>query len=59
MTPKGYGVIIGHRELLYDLEGHGDLCNRFDPVYDPSLTTPAGWLSLPQLTVLSRSAIVV
>ena len=24
-----------------------------------SLTTPVGWLSLPQLTVLSRSAIVV
>ena len=33
MTPKGHGVIRGH--LLYDPKGHGDLCGRFDLVYDP------------------------
>ena len=25
----------GHHDLLYDPEGHGDLCGQFDPVYDP------------------------
>ena len=35
MTPKGYGVIRGRRDLLYDPKGHGDLCGRFDLVYDP------------------------
>ena len=34
MTPKGYRVIRGHHDLLYDPKGHGDLCGRFDPVYD-------------------------
>ena len=29
-----YGVIRGHRDLLYDPKGHGDLFGRFDPVYD-------------------------
>ena len=28
-------VIRGSRHLLYDLKGHGDLCGRFDLVYDP------------------------
>ena len=35
MTQKGYWVIRGHSDLLYDSKGHGDLCGRFDPVYDP------------------------
>ena len=35
MTPKGHRVIRGRRDLLYDPKGHGDLCYRFDPVYDP------------------------
>ena len=26
MTPKGHGVIRGRRDLLYDPEGHDDLC---------------------------------
>ena len=34
-TAKGHGVIRGHRDLLHDLNGHGDLCVRFDLVYDP------------------------
>ena len=34
MTQKGHGVIRDHRDLLYDPKGHGDLCGRFDPVYD-------------------------
>ena len=35
MTPKGPWVIRGCRDLLYDPKGHGDLCGRFDQVYDP------------------------
>ena len=35
MTPKGQGVIRCRRCLLYDLTGQGDLCGRFDLVYDP------------------------
>ena len=35
MTPKGYGVIRGSRDLLYDPKGHGDLCGRFDLIDDP------------------------
>ena len=27
--------VTGHCDLLYDPKGHGDLCGRFDPVYDP------------------------
>ena len=38
MTRKGYGVIIGHRDLLFDSKGHGDLCGRFDTVYDPKMS---------------------
>ena len=34
MTPKVQGVIRGRRDLLYDPKGHGDLCDRFDLVYD-------------------------
>ena len=26
MTPKGHGVIIGRRDLLYDPKGQSDLC---------------------------------
>ena len=36
MTPKGHGVIRGHRDLLYDSKGHSDLCGQFDRVYDPN-----------------------
>ena len=35
MTPKGHGVMIDRRDLLYDPKGHGDLFGRFDLVYDP------------------------
>ena len=35
MTPKVHGVNRGHRDLLYDSRGHGDLCRRFDLLYDP------------------------
>ena len=35
MTPKVQEVIRGRRDLLYDPKGHGDLCDRFDIVYDP------------------------
>ena len=34
MTPKGHRVIRGRRDLLYDPKFHGDLCDRFDLVYD-------------------------
>ena len=37
MTPKGHRVgnlIRGRSDLLYDPNGHGDLCGRFDLVYD-------------------------
>ena len=27
--------VTGHCDLLYDPKGHGDLCGRFDLVYDP------------------------
>ena len=35
MTPKGYGVIRGRRDLFYDHQGQGDLYGRFDLVYAP------------------------
>ena len=35
MTPKGHRVIRGRRELLYHLKGYGDVCGRFDLLYDP------------------------
>ena len=35
ITPKGNGVMRGHRDLLYDPILFGDLCGRFDLVYDP------------------------
>ena len=35
MTPKGHGVIRGRRDPLYDPKDLGDLCGRFDLVYDP------------------------
>ena len=35
MTPKIKGVIRGHRDLLYDPKGHGELCDGFDIVYEP------------------------
>ena len=35
MTPKGNGVMKDSCDLLYGLKGHGDLCGRFDLVYDP------------------------
>ena len=35
MTPKGHRVIRGNLDLLYYLKVPGDLCCRFDLVYDP------------------------
>ena len=35
MTSKGHGVIRGRRDLLNDPKCQGDLCGRFDIVYDP------------------------
>ena len=35
MTPKDHRVIKGLHDLLYYTIGHGDLCGRFDLVYDP------------------------
>ena len=35
MTPKGHRVIRSRRDLLYHSKGHGNLCGRFDLVYDP------------------------
>ena len=35
MTPKGYWVSRGHRDLLYDPKGHGDLCVGFDQAMTP------------------------
>ena len=32
---KGHGVIRGRCDLLYDNKVHGDLCRRFNVVYDP------------------------
>ena len=40
--------------LLHSFAGSGKIVIPYT-----GLTTPVGWLSLPQLTVLSRSAIVV
>ena len=34
-NPKGHRVIRGRRDLLYDPKGHVGLCGRFDLVYDP------------------------
>ena len=58
MTPKGHGVIRGHRDLLYDPKGHGDLVvgliylmtpkghgvimGRCDLDYDPMVTFVVG-----------------
>ena len=39
MTPKCNRVIRCRRDLLYDLKSHGDLCGRFDLVYDPKKVT--------------------
>ena len=36
MTQKGQSV-RGHRDLLNDRRGHGDLCGRFDLAYDPKV----------------------
>ena len=35
LTPKGHGIIRGHRDQLYDPKGHSDLPGLFDLVYDP------------------------
>ena len=35
MTPKGHRFIRSRRDLIYVLIGNGDLCGRFDLVYDP------------------------
>ena len=39
MTPRGYGVIWGRRDLLYDPKGHDDLCGQFDPSLWPQNVT--------------------
>ena len=36
MTPKSHRVIRCRRDLLYEPKGYGDLCGRFDIVYDPT-----------------------
>ena len=38
MTPKGHGS-LEFSDLIYDPKGHGDLCGRFDVVYDPKRVT--------------------
>ena len=38
MTPNGYVVIRGRRDLLYDLKGQGNLCGRFDLVFNKNVT---------------------
>ena len=35
ITPEGHRVTRGHRDLLYDSKGHGDLSGLFVLVYDP------------------------
>ena len=35
MTPKGHGVIRSRRDLHYVPKVQGDVCGRFDLVYDP------------------------
>ena len=35
MISKGYRLIRGRQDLLNDHKGHGDLCGKFDLVYDP------------------------
>ena len=32
---RSRGQNRGHRDLLYDSKGHGDLCGQFDLVFDP------------------------
>ena len=34
MTPKGHGVILCRRDLVYEPKVQRDLCGRFDLVYD-------------------------
>ena len=56
MTPKGNGIIRGHRDLLYDPKGHSDLCGRYDLVYDPqkvtgSLEVTETYFMTPKITV--------
>ena len=53
MTPKGYWVIRGHLDLLYDPNGNGDLCGQFDPVYDPKRS----WVTRGQLDLLYDSKV--
>ena len=38
MTQKGHRVNRVRRDLLYDPKGNGDLCGRFDLVYDPLMS---------------------
>ena len=38
VTPTNHGVIRGRRDLLNYPNGHGDLCGRFDLVYDPLMS---------------------
>ena len=35
MTQKGHGTMRVRHDLLNDPNGGGDLCGRFDLVYDP------------------------
>ena len=39
MTPKRKRIIRGCHDQIYDLEGHDDLCGRFDLVYDRKKVT--------------------
>ena len=56
MTPKGYGVIRGRRDLLYDPICRGDFCSRFYILYDPqkfvgSLKVAVTYFMTPKVTV--------
>ena len=35
LWPQKVTGSLENSDLLYDLKGHGDLCGRFDLVYDP------------------------
>ena len=56
MTQKGQGVIRGRCDLLCDPKGYGDLCGRFDLVYDTqkvkgSLEVTVTYFMTPKVTV--------
>ena len=57
MTPKWNRVIRGRRDIRFDPKSHGDLCGRFDLVYDPkkvtgSLEVALTYFMTPEFTVI-------